>query len=91
MATKLSLEQVLTQFPGAWEEEIRDLSPEEVTDIHDALNEGESEYWEADGKLFSRAWWTAYGWHYGEWIPAENCWACPMTGETVCPWTGKEE
>ena len=89
MANKLSLEEVKVQFPGAWEEEIDGLDEDEVADLHTSLQEGEGEYWAHGGKLYSRSWWTAFGWHYGEWTGTG--WKCPDSGETICPWTGRDE
>jgi hypothetical protein len=89
MAQKLSLEQVKAQFPGAWEAEIDGLDGEEVDDLLKCLEDDAddaSEFWEHDGRLYSRSWWTAYGWHYGEWTGM--AWVCPDTGEVICPWTG---
>lgn len=84
MATKLTLTEVKVQFPGAWESEIAGLDPEDIMDILGDMAAGESEYWVHNGTLYGRSWWTALGWHYGEWDGTS--WFCPDAGEEVCPW-----
>jgi hypothetical protein len=83
MAHQISLETARKMFPGA----VESIDPEDLQAYAPDDDEAESELWVHNDTLYSRTWWTAYGWHYGVWM--EGRWACPPDGEVVCPWTGE--
>lgn len=81
MAQQITLAQAQEQFPGA----VEAIDPEDLQ-FYSPDAEDRSEFWTHNGTLYSRSWWTGYGWHYGIWQDAS--WRCPDTGEVICPWTG---
>lgn len=84
MAQKLDLSNVLSKFAAARFDQTKQMDPLEIVEMDD-----QQQYWLHDGKLFARTWWTAQGWHYGEWTGTN--WKCPDSGETRCPWEEGEK